>query len=135
MCILAWQFTSQQPIYLQIVDELRQRIFSGAYPMGEKLPSVRELAMVAAVNPNTMQRALSVLENQGLVSTQRNSGRTVTTEQAVIDAARQACGEQLADTFLKQMYALGMEKEAVLKLLSERGAQPDEKEDGNGLDS
>ncbi len=129
---MAWQFTSQQPIYQQIVHEISRRIFSGAYPKGEKLPSVRELAVTAAVNPNTMQRALSEMESLGLVCTQRTSGRSVTTDQCVIDAARRDWAERLADAFIQQMHAIGLEKDEVFDLLNQRLAGRNGKEGNDG---
>ncbi len=125
---MPWHFSSQQPIYVQIVDAIEQRIFSGAYGMGEKLPSVRELALEAAVNPNTMQRALSDLENKRLVSTQRNSGRTVTTEAAVISEARADRAGRLSADYLANMAALGYEAGEAIGFL-----RKEEEEDGNHL--
>ncbi|MEG1243075.1 MAG: GntR family transcriptional regulator, partial [Oscillospiraceae bacterium] len=66
---LAWQFTSDRPIFTQISDQIISGIMNGSYKMGEKLPSVREFALMAEVNPNTVQRALSSLETLGLVET------------------------------------------------------------------
>lgn len=115
---MAWQFTSNRPIYLQIVDEIELRILSGAYEKGMRLPSVRELAMLAAVNPNTMQRALAELETKGLVDTQRTTGRTVTTDESVISAARDAMAADTANTYFSQMTALGLSREEALARLS-----------------
>ncbi len=81
---MEWNFISGAPIYSQIVDEMITGIASGAYEPGEKLPSVRELAMEAGVNPNTMQRAMAELERRGLVYTERTSGRFVTGEVEVL---------------------------------------------------
>jgi GntR family transcriptional regulator len=128
---LAWQFTSSRPIYQQIVDEIELRILNGTYEMGMRLPSVRDLAMLAAVNPNTMQRALSELEEMGLVSTQRNAGRTVTTDEEAVKRARSAKADLLAGTFLLQMKSLGLTKEEALKRLE----QGDSKEGENGRNS
>lgn len=128
---MAWQFTSNSPIYQQIMDEIELRILNGTYEKGMRLPSVRDLAMTAAVNPNTMQRALSELESQGLVTTQRNTGRTVTTDEAVIRHARQTKADLLAETFLLQMKALGLTKKEVLERLAER----EEKEEEHGNNS
>ena len=86
--------------------------------MGMRLPSVRDLALLAAVNPNTMQRALSELEEMGLVTTQRNTGRTVTTDEAVITRARNAKADLLVETFMAQMKALGLSRGDVLGLLA-----------------
>ena len=72
---MAWKFNDNAPIYLQIVNTLKRNIASGAYPPGSRLPSVRDLALEAGVNPNTMQRALSELERSGLVNSQRTAGR------------------------------------------------------------
>ena len=70
-----WNFRNDQPIYSQLTQRLTEAIVSGIYAPGEKLPSVRELAVEAGVNPNTVQRALSELERDGLVFSQRTAGR------------------------------------------------------------
>ena len=75
---MAWDLKSDRPIYTQLVEEIELRIISGRYEAGEKLASVRDLAAEAAVNPNTMQRALAELEQRGLVYSQRTSGRFIT---------------------------------------------------------
>jgi len=128
---LAWQFTSNRPIYSQIVDEIELRILNGTYEMGMRLPSVRDLAMMAAVNPNTMQRALSELESMGLVNTQRNAGRTVTTDEEAVLRARSAKAQTLTQTYLLQMKALGLERQEVL----DRLARGETKEEENGRNS
>jgi GntR family transcriptional regulator len=76
-----WQFNSEAPIYSQLIGQIRQGIVSGAFPPGERLASVRDLASEAGVNPNTMQRALTELERDGLVYSQRTAGRFVTEDQ------------------------------------------------------
>lgn len=128
---MAWQFTSSRPIYQQIVDEIELRILNGTYEMGMRLPSVRDLAMLAAVNPNTMQRALSELEEMGLLTTQRNAGRTVTTDEEAVKRARSAKADLLMETFLLQMKSLGLTKEEAIKRLE----QGDTKEGENGRNS
>ena len=115
---MAWQFTSNRPIYSQIVDEIELRILNGTYEMGMRLPSVRDLAVLAAVNPNTMQRALSELEEMGLVTTQRNTGRTVTTDEAAVARARDVKADLLVETFMVQMKALGLSRKEVLDRLA-----------------
>lgn len=100
--------------------------------MGEKLPSVREFAVIAAVNPNTVQRALSELESVGLVETQRNTGKFVTEEGSVIEMARMKRGEMLASEFLKSMAALGYSNKQTIDLLTEaskKEVQTDERSD------
>lgn len=115
---MAWQFNSNRPIYQQIVDEIELRILNGTYEMGMRLPSVRDLAVLAAVNPNTMQRALAELEEMGLVSTQRNTGRTVTTDETAVSRARDIKADLLAETFMMQMQALGLSRKEVLERLA-----------------
>ena len=128
---MAWQFNSNRPIYVQIVDEIELRILNGTYEMGMRLPSVRDLAVLAAVNPNTMQRALAELEEMGLVSTQRNTGRTVTTDDSAVSRARDSKASLLAETFLMQMKALGLSRKEVL----ERLAKEEDKEGEHAVNS
>ena len=128
---MAWQFNSNRPIYQQIVDEIELRILNGTYEMGMRLPSVRDLAVLAAVNPNTMQRALAELEEMGLVTTQRNTGRTVTTDESAVSRARNSKADLIAETFLMQMKALGLSREEVL----ERLAKGENKEGEHAINS
>ena len=81
---MEWNFKNGIPIYTQIVDELTMRIASGFYEAGSKLESVRDLAMEAGVNPNTMQRALAELERRDLVYSERTSGRYITKDESVL---------------------------------------------------
>ena len=85
---MAWNLNSDRPIYAQILEVIQLRIISGRYRPGEKIPSVRDLAAEARVNPNTMQKALSELERNGLVETQRTSGRMVTEDMEMIQETR-----------------------------------------------
>lgn len=131
---MAWQFTAQQPIYKQIVDALELRVINGTYGLGERLPSVRDLALEAAVNPNTMQRALSELERKGLVMTQRTSGRTVTEDEESMIRAKQERAAQLAAAFTEQMHSLGFRTEEIVALIAAQAA-PDDKEEKDGRDA
>ena len=65
-----YSFDNERPIYVQLVEKIRIEIISGKLKIGEKLPSVRELALTMKVNPNTMQKALVELENEKLVYTE-----------------------------------------------------------------
>lgn len=87
---MAWKLNPERQIWLQLVDVLKFRIVSGQYPAGVKLPSVRELAAEAGVNPNTMRARLAALEESGLVSAQRNTGRYVTQDEACIRETRRS---------------------------------------------
>ena len=102
-----WELNDDRPIYAQLVDEIRLRIVSGIYPLGEKLPSVRDLAAEASVNPNTMQKALSELERMELVHTQRTSGRTVTEDASLVRSTRDSLAGAQVAAFLERMRQLG----------------------------
>lgn len=114
---MPWDFNSTSPIYVQIIEHIKLRIAVGEYKAGDKLLSVRELAAEAEVNPNTMQKALSELERDGLLYTQRTAGRFITENSETISNLReQLAGEQL-DMFLKRMQKLGYSPEEALGLL------------------
>lgn len=116
---MAWQFTSDRPIYVQLSDQIISGILTGEYGMGEKLPSVREFAELASVNPNTVQRALSELEAVGLIDNQRTTGKFVTQEEERLKMAKEKRGEALAADFLRNMAALGYSGQQILELISE----------------
>ena len=95
---MGWEFTSEKPIHIQLVSEISNRIIKGEYAPGMKLPSVRDFAAQAAVNPNTMQRALSALEAGGLIFSELTTGRFVTNNLELIRKAK----EELAKTNVKE---------------------------------
>ena len=114
---MAWNLDSDRPIYAQILERIQMQIVAGVYQPGTKIPSVRELAADAGVNPNTMQKALAELERSGLVTTQRTSGRVVTEDLNMIKETRnQLAGEQVRD-FVKRMKDLGFDREDIIDLL------------------
>ncbi len=123
---MAWNLDSDRPIYAQIVEIIQIQIVSGLYQPGDKLPSVRELAAVASVNPNTMQRAFAELERSGLIQTQRTTGRTVTTDQALIEQIRQNLAKEQIERFLAQMKGLGYSREAIIQLLDQLSSNHEE---------
>ena len=115
---MAWKLNSDRPIYAQILERSQMQIVSGVYQPGTKIPSVRELAADAGVNPNTMQKALAELERSGLVMTQRTSGRVVTEDLNMIKEIRnQLAGEQVKE-FVKKMKDLGFDREDIIDLLT-----------------
>ena len=114
---MAWYFTGDRPIYAQLIERLRLRIITGEYPPGSRLPSVRELAELAGVNPNTMQRALAELEGLGIVLSQRTSGRFVTEDVHKIAELRQALAVEKIRCFFSEMQGLGYDWDSVLELL------------------
>ena len=114
---MEWTFSADLPIYSQLVAQIKLAIVSGVYLPGERLAPVRELAMDAGVNPNTMQRALQELEREGMVYSQRTSGRFVTEDTKVIESAKKQLAEDQIKDFLEQMGRLGYPKEEILSLL------------------
>ena len=112
-----WSFSNDAPIYAQLVDQIKVGIVTGVFPPGERLPSVRDLAAEAGVNPNTMQRALAQLENEGLVYSQRTAGRFVTEDNVVIGEAKRDLARRHVRVFLEAMRRLGLEEEVVIGLL------------------
>ena len=117
---MEWIFDGDRPIWLQIVERLKQRIATGAYPPGDRLPTVRDLSCEAGVNPNTMQRALAQLETDGLAVASRTAGRHVTGDGAAINALRQRLAGNEIEEFLKNMEALGYSAGEAADLLKER---------------
>lgn len=115
--ILKWKFIDGIPIYLQIVDELTVMIVREDYKPGEKLPSVRDLAMDAGVNPNTVQRALSELERKGLVRTERTSGRFVTTDEAVLKGVHDELSTNYMKEFVSKLHSIGMTNSDIIQSL------------------
>ena len=116
---MPWNLDSDRPIFIQIIDRIQADIIAGCYQPGDKLPSVRELAQDASVNPNTMQKALSELERTGLVYSQRTSGRFITEDREMIRALREQQGQQIALHFLENMKKLGYGKDEILALLTQ----------------
>ena len=104
---MEWHFNGDAPIYTQLVEQLTLRIVTAFYPPGQRIPPVRELAMEAGVNPNTMQRALGELERLGLMYSQRTSGRFVTEDTEMIETAKQDLASRRIKEFLQAMEDLG----------------------------
>ncbi len=114
---MEWNFKNGIPIYSQIVDEMTMRIASNSYEPGEKLPSVRDLAMEAGVNPNTMQRALSELERRGLVFSERTSGRFVTKETNVLKELKEELALNYFKEFADKLHKIGMTEEEIAEAI------------------
>ena len=123
-----WEIRDDAPIYSQLVAQIKLGIAAGALSPGERLPSVRDLAAEAGVNPNTMQRAMTELERQGLVYSQRTSGRFVTEETDVIENAKRSLADEQVRSFLDAMARLGYMRDDILRLLEARIRE----ESGNG---
>lgn len=121
---MEWNFRNDQPIYSQLTQRLTEAIVSGIYAPGEKLPSVRELALEAGVNPNTVQRALTELEREGLVFSRRTAGRFVTENENMIVNAKLRIADERVSEFLRSMKTLGCGRQEIISLIE--GAKEDE---------
>ena len=123
---MSWNLSKERPIYIQLVEQIKLQSLSGHYRPGERFPSVRELATEAAVNPNTMQKALSELEREGVLYSQRTAGRFVAEPRAGGTSMREELSQKHIQAFVDSMRTLGYadgEIVTVLKgYLSEEGA-------------
>lgn len=115
---MAWSLKSDRPIYSQLIEQIELMIVSGIYPAGAKLPSVRDMAGDAAVNPNTMQRALAQLEAEGLLYSQRTSGRFVTEDVDRIMQTKKDLAMNLVSDFITNMNSLGYDRQQIISLIS-----------------
>ena len=116
---MQWQLEGDRPIYQQLVDQIMMQIVSGQRKAGDKVPAVRELAAEAGVNPNTMQRALAQLEQDGLAFADRTAGRLVTEDTSVLDAVRRAQARVLIEHYYDSMAELGYARTEAAELLKE----------------
>lgn len=116
-------FNDDRPIYIQLVEMLRFQIVSGKLKMGERIPSVRELALTAKVNPNTMQKALAELESEGLLFTERTNGKFVTTDVELIEKVKRNLAKEKVKNYLDGMKDIGIEKSEAIKYLQELGGE------------
>ena len=130
---MQWQFSNEMPIYSQLVVQIKIGIVSGMFPPGERLPSVRDLATEAGVNPNTMQRAMTELERDGLVYSQRTAGRFVTEDHAVIQAAKRDLAQRHIHAFLAAMLRLGYRREEIISLLEQEHQEEGTNHGGSGV--
>ena len=116
---MPWNLNSDRPIFVQIIEHLQIDIITGVYKPGDKLPSVRDLAAEAGVNPNTMQKALSDFESTGLVHSERTSGRFITNDDTLIKDLRKSLVDVQIEEFFKSMEKLGFTGEEILELVKE----------------
>ena len=122
-----WHFNSDMPIYTQLISQIKFAIVSGELPPGERMSTVRDLASEAGVNPNTMQRAFQELEREGLVFSQRSSGRFVTEDVSIIEKAKMALAQEHISKFISSMERLGYDRAEIIALLEGKN-----EEDNNG---
>ena len=122
---MSWNLSNDRPIYMQILEILQMRIVSGYYKQGDRLPSVRELAAEAEVNPNTMQKAMSEMERTGIITTLRTSGRVITEDTQMIAGLRSQMAHEQIDEFLGKMEKLGFERNEIVELMRDEIKNPE----------
>ncbi len=105
---MAWTFKGGEPVFLQIVSRLRAEILSGAYPPNSQIPPVRQLALEASVNPNTVQKALSCLEDEGLLYSRGTLGRFVTSDTEILLTAREKMRRDTVRQLINDAHSLGI---------------------------
>lgn len=119
--MVKFSFTNDKPIYLQLVEQLELYIISGRIPPGERLPSVREFAAEAKVNPNTMQRALTELEEHRLIYTESTNGKYITTDQKLIQKLRDRFAHEKSRAYFQSMASLGYTREEAIDFINQKG--------------
>lgn len=116
---MSWTLTTDRPIYIQLVEVLKYQIISGTYQPGDKLPSVRDLAAEASVNPNTMQKALAELERENLIFTNRTSGKFISEDEAMIRKLKHDIAKDEIQKFFDNMSKLGFSQKETIEILEE----------------
>lgn len=116
-------FNNETPIYIQLVQKIKAGIVSGELKQGERLLSVRELALTAKVNPNTMQKALAELENEGLIYTERTNGKFVTNDKKLIEKIKKELAKEKVESYLNDMKNIGIDYNDAIKYLQELGGK------------
>lgn len=116
---MAWDLSSDRPIYTQLVEQIELKICSGLYEPGSQMPSVRDLAAEASVNPNTMQRALSILEDSNLLYSERTKGRFVTEDTSLIQKTKRKLAQEHIEAFLSNMTELGFNDQEIIEVMND----------------
>ncbi len=120
---MEYVFDNERPIYIQLVEMIRTDIVSGKFQKGQKIPSVRELALMMKVNPNTMQKALVELENEKLIYTERTNGKYVTEDDKLIEEIKKQLAQEKVSNYLNSMKKIGISYELAVKYLQELGGK------------
>lgn len=115
---MSWQFRDNEPVFVQIGKRLRAEIVNGKYQLGSQIPPVRKLAFEAAVNPNTVQRALFMLEQDGLIEARGTVGIFVTSDSSAIIAAKERMKREAVKGWIREAKELGICKEEFVAYLS-----------------
>lgn len=118
---MAWDFNHREAMFLQIADRMRLEILNGVYAPDQQIPSVRQLAYEASVNPNTMQRALAQLEEEGLLYARGTVGRFVSSDPDVIKAAKEKVRQKTVRRWIREATSLGFSVEEMISYIQKEG--------------
>ena len=121
---MAWQFTSRAPVYMQIVSRIRADILGGVYPPDSQIPPVRQLALTAGVNPNTMQKAFAVLEAEQLFITRGTVGRFITTDTEVLERAREILRQETVARLVEEAASVGITPDELIESIRALASAP-----------
>ena len=113
-------FNKNIPIYIQIEEQIKIDIITNKYKPGEKIKSVREFALELKINPNTINRALLELEEEGLIITQRTSGKYITENKKIIEKEKTKLINKKIDEFIKDMKILEIDKNEIIQIIKEK---------------
>lgn len=116
---MAWKFASDRPVYIQISDRIKQFILSGEYKPGDQIPTVRQIALDAAVNPNTVQHAFNELESEGLILSRGTLGRFVTDDTERINKYRFEYARNITEAFIHDMKRLSIPDNEISEIIKE----------------
>ena len=120
---MEYNFDNEKPIYIQLVELIRIKIVSGEFKRGQKIPSVRELALAMKVNPNTMQKALVELEDEKLIYTERTNGKYVTEDEKLIEKVKNELAKEKVENYINSMNSIGISFDEAVKYLQELGGK------------
>ncbi|MBF8983254.1 GntR family transcriptional regulator [Lutibacter sp. B2] len=112
------EFDTRSPIYLQIIEKIKKEIILGKIKKGDKLPSVRSMAVELKVNVNTVQRVYQELEREGVTFTQRGKGSFITEDEGVIHNIKNKMANELLRNFVKGMKEVGYSNEKILECIN-----------------
>lgn len=115
-------FNQSTPVFVQVADEIRHDILGGRYQPGEQIPTVRQIAFNVSVNPNTVQRSLALLEEEGLLFTKGTLGRFVTLDEDLILSSREKVKRELLEGLIKEAESLGITRADIIEFLKEGGS-------------
>lgn len=119
---MAWKFSGDKAVYFQIMEEIKLRIITGMYPAGSRLPSVRDLAEEARVNPNTMQKAMTELEREDMIVSQRTAGKYVTYDTDKILSEKKRMAKEQTESYISSMKKLGFTENEIIGIIKERNS-------------